>query len=86
MLECQITKPLNRQESATVQIEYDVRKILAGTPIIAWKNIYVQSNSQSAIDEDRTNDNGKNSIHIDKAETFVVPLIEFYYALNDFVF
>ena len=59
MLECQITKPLNRQESATVQIEYDVRKILAGTPHIAWKNIYVQSNSQSAIDEDRTNDNGK---------------------------
>ena len=64
MLECQITKPLNRQESSTVQIEYDVRKILAGTRHIAWKNIYVQSNSQSAIDEDRTNDNGKNSKYL----------------------
>ena len=63
-LECQITKPLNRQESSTVQIEYDVRKILAGTPHIAWKNIYVQSNSQSAIDEDRTNDNGKKRINL----------------------
>ena len=64
MLECQITKPLNRQESSTVQIEYDVRKILAGTPTMAWKNIYVQSNSQSAIDEDRTNDNGKKRINL----------------------
>ena len=64
MLECQITKPLNRQESSTVIIEYDVRKLLAGTPHIAWKNIYVQSNSQSAIDEDRTNDNGINSIYL----------------------
>ena len=60
MLECQIIKPLNRQESSTVQIEYDVRKILAGTPNMVWKNVYVQSNSQSALDEDRTNDNGKN--------------------------